>query len=270
MGYYYERALPYQPGQAKPYKVSRSKIDLFIQCPRCFYLDTRLRIKRPSSPPFQINKAIDELYKKEFDVHRQGQTQHPICETYDLKLVPFKHEKMDEWRDALRRGIQFLHEPTNLLISGGIDDIWVDLETDELVVVDYKATAKNGEVNLDADWQVGYKRQIEIYQWLLRRNGFKVKDTGYFLYTNARLDADGFADKLEFKTKLIDYKGDTSWVEATLFELKKCLESEDMPPVGKSVMNPLKPCEYCDYAKSRIALTLQALQSARASMTKTS
>ncbi len=259
----YRRPL-YQPGQTKPYKISRSKIDLFIQCPRCFWLDARLGIKRPSSPPFQINKAIDELYKKEFDIHREGQTSHPICETYNLKLVPFKHEKMDEWRDALRQGVQFLHEPTNLLVTGGVDDIWVDLETQELVVVDYKATAKNSEVNLDADWQMGYKRQMEVYQWLLRNNGFKVKDVGYFLYTNARLDADGFGDKLEFKTKLIDYKGDDSWVDKTVMDLKKCLDSEQMPAVGKNVMNPAKPCEYCDYAKSRTQLTVQALQKIKA------
>lgn len=249
MSYAYDRRKAYRPGQVEPYKISRSKIDLFMQCPRCFWLDARLKIKRPSSPPFRINSAIDELFKKEFDVHRDGQTVHPLCETYGLKLVPFKHEKMDEWRDALRRGVQFLHEPTNLLITGGIDDIWVDLETDELVVVDYKATAKNGEVSLDADWQIGYKRQIEVYQWLLRANGFKVKNTGYFVYTNGRLDADGFRDTLKFKTKLLDYEGDDSWVEQTLLDIKKCLASDVLPPVGKQVMKPSEPCEFCLYAK---------------------
>src|SRR5665213_2138937 len=227
----YERSPAYQPGQKTPYRVSRSKIDLFIQCPRCFWLGARLKIKRPSSPPFRINSAIDELYKKEFDVHRKNQTTHPICDTYKLKLVPFKHEKMDEWRDALRRGVTHLHEPTNLMVTGGVDDVWVDLSTNELVVVDYKATAKNGEVSLDAGWQDGYKRQIEVYQWLFRANGFKVKDSGYFVYTNARLDADGFGDKLEFKTKLIEYKGSDSWVEGILKKMKTCLESDEIPQV---------------------------------------
>lgn len=256
----YERTPPYRPGQTQPFRISRSKIDLFIQCQRCFWLDARLKIKRPSSPPFRINSAIDELFKKEFDVHRAGQTVHPLCETYGLKLVPFRHDKMDEWRDALRRGVIFLHEPTNLLITGGVDDIWTDLETDELVVVDYKATAKNSEVNLDAGWQDGYKRQIEVYQWLLRNNGFKVKNTGYFVYTNADLTADGFADTLQFKTKIIDYEGNDAWIEKTIMNIKKCLDSDTIPPVGKNVMEPSKPCEYCDYARSRTELTLKALK----------
>jgi CRISPR/Cas system-associated exonuclease Cas4 (RecB family) len=265
----YERSPAYQPGQTKPYRISRSKIDLFRQCPRCFWLDARLKIKRPSSPPFRINSAIDELFKKEFDVHRAGQTVHPLCETYGLKLVPFKHEKMDEWRDALRRGVQFLHEPTNLLVTGGVDDVWVDLDTDELVVVDYKATAKNSEVSLDAEWQDGYKRQIEVYQWLLRNNGFKVKDTGYFVYTNADLTAEGFKDTLTFKTKIIDYKGSDGWVEKTLLAMKQCLDNEDMPPVGKNVMDRSKDCEFCEYAKARTKLTIEAVQTKNAKQTVT-
>lgn len=256
----YQRSPAYRPGQTTAYRVSRSKIDLFLNCPRCFWLDARLKIKRPSSPPFRINSAIDELFKKEFDVHREGQTVHPLCETYGLKLVPFKHEKMDEWRDALRRGVTYLHEPTNLLITGGVDDIWVDLDNDELVVVDYKATAKNGEVSLDAGWQIGYKRQIEVYQWLLRNNGFKVKNTGYFVYTNASLEAEGFKDTLAFKTKIIDYDGNDSWVEQTIFDMKQCLDSDTMPPVGRNVMDQSKPCEFCDYARARTQLTIEALQ----------
>jgi hypothetical protein len=260
MGYERWRAAPYKPGQKTPYKVSRSKIDLFMQCQRCFWLDARFKISRPSSPPFRINSAIDELFKKEFDIHRADQTPHPICQSFDLKLVPFKHEKMDEWRDALTRGVQFLHEPTNLLVRGGIDDVWVDLENDELVVVDYKATAKDGEVNLDAGWQIGYKRQIEVYQWLLRQNGFKVKTTGYFVYTNAKLDAEGFKDTLEFKTKIIPYDGNDDWVEPTILKMKQCLDSDDIPAVGRNVMDQSRPCEFCEYAKTRTQLTLEALQ----------
>ena len=61
----------------------------------------------------------------------------------------------------MRRGIQYLHSPTNLLITGGVDDVWV-YPNGELIIVDYKATSKDGEVNLDSDWQIGYKRQMEV------------------------------------------------------------------------------------------------------------
>jgi CRISPR/Cas system-associated exonuclease Cas4 (RecB family) len=253
----YERNPAYQPGQTALYKISRSKIELFTQCPRCFWLDARLKIKRPSSPPFNINKTIDELYKKEFDLHRAAGTAHPIMVDNQIKAVPYQHQDLDTWRYNFT-GIATLHEPTNLHVYGAIDDVWVNPDG-ELIVVDYKATSKNKEVDIDSDWQISYKRQLEVYQWLLRANGFKVSDTGYFVYTNARLDVDGFDDKLEFKTKLIPYTGNDSWIEPTLRKMKDCLEGE-MPPVGTAAMGG--ECEFCTYAKARTELTLKALKTA--------
>lgn len=255
-----ERAPAYKAGQSEAFKVSRSKIELFTQCPRCFWLDARLKIKRPSSPPFRINSAIDELFKKEFDVHRANGTPHPIMSDNQIKAVPYSHADLDKWRHNFT-GVQYLEPKSNLLVTGAVDDIWVDDEGN-LIVVDYKATAKASEVNIDSDWQMSYKRQMEVYQWLLRANGFKVNDTGYFVYTNARLDLDGFDDHLEFHTKLIAYTGDDSWVEPTLLKMKACLENDAMPPVGQAAMGG--DCDFCSYARSRTELTLQDIQSKKA------
>lgn len=255
MSYMRERSLPYRPGQTGAYKVSRSKIELYMQCPRCFWLDVRLKITRPSSPPFNINKTIDELFKKEFDVHRAAGTPHPIMVDNNLDgILPFAHEKMDEWRHNFT-GVVALHEPTNLHVFGAVDDVWVN-KAGELIVVDYKATSKNKPVSLDSDWQISYKRQMETYQWLLRQNDFPVSNTGYFVYTNARMDLDGFGDHLEFTTMLIPYKGSDGWVEQTLQDMKTCMEG-DMPAVGNSIMGG--PCEHCTYARARTELTLEAL-----------
>ncbi len=51
-------------GQNK-FKLSRSKIDLFLECPRCFYLGNRLGVSRPPGFPFTLNSAVDALLKKE-------------------------------------------------------------------------------------------------------------------------------------------------------------------------------------------------------------
>ncbi|HUD10307.1 MAG TPA: PD-(D/E)XK nuclease family protein [Candidatus Saccharimonadales bacterium] len=252
----YRGSQPYKPGQTTAFKVSRSKIELFVQCPRCFWLDARLKIKRPSSPPFNINKTIDELFKKEFDEHRAAGTPHPIMRDNQIKAVPYQHKDLNTWRYNFT-GVTALHQSTNLHVFGAIDDVWVN-DAGELIVVDYKATSKNKEVDINSDWQISYKRQLEVYQWLLRQNGFKVSDTGYFVYTNARIDVDGFGDKLDFKTKLIPYVGNDGWVEPTLEKMKKCIDSESMPPVGTAAMGGA--CEFCSYAKSRTELTLRALR----------
>jgi CRISPR/Cas system-associated exonuclease Cas4 (RecB family) len=253
--YWRERSQPYRLGQKAPFKVSRSKIELYKQCPRCFWLDVRLKIKRPDGPPFNINKAIDELFKKEFDGYRVQGKPHPIMLEYEVDAIPFAHDKLDDWRETFV-GIQVLHEPTNLLVFGAVDDLWTS-PSGEVIVVDYKATAKDRDVNIDAGWQISYKRQLEVYQWLLRQNGLAVSDTGYFVYTNGRMDLDGFFDRVEFKTKLIPYTGNTDWVEPTLIAMKACMTG-DMPPVGDSIMGG--PCEFCTYARQRTELTLKAIK----------
>jgi CRISPR/Cas system-associated exonuclease Cas4 (RecB family) len=249
------RSLPYSPGQDNSFKISRSKIELFMQCPRCFWLDARLKITRPSSPPFNINKTIDELFKKEFDSYREKGEPHPLMSDNQIKAIPFTHKDLNKWRSNFT-GIATIHKPTNFYVFGAVDDVWVNTD-DELIVVDYKATSKASEVNIDSDWQISYKRQLEVYQWLLRQNGFKVSDTGYFVYANGRIDLDGFNDRVEFRTKVIPYKGSDSWIDPTLVKIKDCLDNDKMPPVGNAAMGGI--CEFCSYARARTELTVKEI-----------
>ncbi len=232
----------FDPKSKASFRLSRTRLAMFLECPRCFYIDRRLGVDRPPGYPFSLNSAVDALLKKEFDAHRAAQTQHPLMKEYKIDAVPFQHEKLNEWRDAMRRGITFLHQPTNLLITGGIDDVWVNPKG-ELLIADYKATSKEEEVNLDADWQIGYKRQIEIYQWLFRKNGFKVSKTGYFVYCNGDTSKESFGGKLEFDIKVIPYEGDDSWVEPAVIDAHKCLMSNNLPKPGPD-------CDYCLYRDS--------------------
>lgn len=231
----------YKPNSKDRFRVSRTKVDLFLECRRCFYLDLRYGVARVKYPPFTLNNAVDELLKKEFDKHRERGTWHPVLKENGLRLKPFKHEKMEEWRDAMRHGVQYDLPDTNLTIRGGVDDIWIDDEG-LLYVADYKATSKEGgqEVSIDSDWQIMYKRQVEIYQWLLRRNDFAVSNTAYFYYVNGLRDVSSFNGQLKFSVKLIPYEGDDSWVDTTLEEMYKCLLSEEIPESHKD-------CEFCGY-----------------------
>jgi hypothetical protein len=242
MGYHYNphrsRNL-YDPSSEKPFKVSRSKIDRFIECPRCFYIDRRLGTDRPPGFPFNINSAVDTLLKSEFDTHRLDGTPHPLQRAYGLEVVPATHAEIDDWRENFK-GVQYHHQPTNLIVTGAIDDLWVD-KAGEYYVVDYKATAKKSPVtNIDQAWQMGYKRQMEIYQWLLRRNGLEVSDTGYFVYCTGRPDAEAFDAKIDFDIHLIPYDGDDGWVEDAIVDLHACLNSDEIPAAGDD-------CNYCKY-----------------------
>lgn len=253
MSQYYKpnRQPDYNFGGPK-WRLSRSKIDLFLECARCFYLDNKLGVARPPGFPFNLNSAVDELLKKEFDTHRANGTQHPLAAAYGVDAVPFDDPRMDEWRDALRRGIQCVHKPTGLTVRGGVDDVWVDKEG-KLIIVDYKATSKNGKIeSLDEDWHRGYKRQLEVYQWLFRQNGFEVSDTGYWVYANASKDREAFDAKLEFEVTLVPYTGSSEWVEGALMSLKACLDSSEIPA-------PAAECDYCRYREAAGKALIKAM-----------
>lgn len=225
------------------WKLSRSKIDFWHECPRCFWLDNKLGTKRPGFPSFNLNIAVDELFKKEFDHYRKTQTPHPIMEQYHIDAVPYQHDKLDEWRDPFV-GITHTHKETGLIVSGGVDDVWLARDG-KLIIVDYKSTSKDGSIVelSDSPWDQQYKRQLGVYKWLLEQNGFKVADTGYLVYANASKEEPNFDDKLVFETTLVPVEVETKWIEPALKKIKECLDQETIPAIGPT-------CEFCPYREA--------------------
>ena len=232
----------FDPASVTPFALSRSKVDLFIECPRCFYLDRRLGIARPAGFPFNLNSAVDALLKKEFDAYRERGEPHPFITEAGLHAVPHAHPQLGTWRNNFK-GVRWVHQATGLELFGAIDDLWRDLDTGELIVVDYKATSKDAEVTLDAKWQDGYKRQMEFYQWLLRRQGLPVSNRGWFVYCNGRRDLESFGNRLEFRVKMIPYEGSDAWIEPVLAQIRRTLSAPEAPALNEE-------CEYCAFAAS--------------------
>lgn len=246
MGKYYQsnRNL-FSPKSKDPFTLSRSKFDLFYECPRCFYMAARYGLGRPSIPGFTLNNAVDALLKNEFDLLRQAGQSHELMKQYHISAIPSNHPDLPKWRgetpETRFKGASALHTPTNFLLTGMIDDVW-ESDSGELIIVDYKATSTIKEISLEDEYKQGYKRQMEFYQHLFRLLGFNVCNTGYFVFANALKNRDKFDGRLEFDTSIIAHQGDASWIEAKLMEAKDCLLSDKVPAPGAS-------CEHCDYRK---------------------
>ena len=84
---------------------------------------------------------------------------------------------------------------------------------------------------------------MEIYQWLLRQNGQKVSETGYWVYANASKEPPRFDAKLEFEMTLIAYQGKADWVDGVLLEIKACADSPEIPEASPD-------CDYCRYREA--------------------
>ena len=228
----------FDPYSTDPFKISRSKIEFFLECPRCFYIDRRLGVGRPDMPAFTLNSAVDTLLKKEFDSYRAKGLPHPIMKENGVNAIPLSHPEMDIWRENFK-GVQYHHQATNLILTGAVDDIWIQPDG-KLIVVDYKSTSTVNTISLDDEYKQAYKRQMEIYQYLLRNKGFDVSDTGYFVYANGRTDLPSFNSKLEFNIELISYDGNAAWVDGAVILLHKILMSDNIPDSNTE-------CKFCNY-----------------------
>ena len=227
-----------------PFKISRSKFSNFLSCKRCFYLDRVIGLKEPSMPGWALNIAVDELLKKEFDRYRNEQKAHPIMIKHKLDFVPYQHKDLDVWRNSLKGGISYHDEKTNIILHGGIDDIWFNLKEKKLVVVDYKAQSSNYPITISSylasEWHLSYKLQMDIYVHILKKMNFNVSDISYFYVCNGEKTNNKFENKIDFKTTLIPYLVDTSWIDGKLVEMKEVLNLDSPPGIEKT-------CEKCAY-----------------------
>ena len=144
---------------------------------------------------------------------------------YEMNLPVTYKEIVPQW------------EASNLKVGGGLDDVWFNKDTEELHIVDYKSTSQKSdgkEITLEDPWKAAYKRQMDLYVWVMRQKGFDVSDEGYFLYC----DGDRFSEYdflgtqnavMKFKMSLLPYTVDTTWIEPTLFNIKECLDGLRCP-----------------------------------------
>jgi len=225
----------------EPFRISRFRMERFLECPKCFYLDRRMGLDRPSMPGWPLNSAVDHLLKNEFDLLRKDGKKHALMEKYNIDAIPLNHPKLPEWRDDYYnyKGICTLHQPTNLELCGIVDDVWVN-PAGEFHVVDYKSTSTSKEISLDDKYKKAYKKQVEWYQWIFRQNGYDVSDIAYFVYANGLKGDRSFDGKIEFELQIISYKGDDSWIPPIIFKMKKCLQSNTIPDSAPD-------CEFCKY-----------------------
>ncbi len=226
-------------------RISRSGVEKSLNCKRCFYLEQKHKV-RLKTLPFTINIAVDNLCKNEFNYYRERQEPHPIFIEHNIDAVPFKHPSINDWRNNFK-GISYTDKSKNYHFYGAIDDVWVK-PNGELIISDVKATAKkefNWEETFNQhEYAKGYKRQIEMYQWLFRKNGFTVSNEGYLVYYNGLRNEPMFNQQVKFELHLVKLDCNDDWVEDAITAACKILESDVYPPGSND-------CFACQYLKKR-------------------
>ena len=235
----------YKPNQKDTFKLSRTKFENFLKCKRCFYLDVVGAIKEPSTPQFTLNALTDDLLKKEFDECRANQIPHKVMIENGLEnLVPFQHDEIDNWREPLRHGLQITKG--NIIISGGVDDIWINTTNGKLCVADYKSQTKSLPISEEEYWNdhyhESYKTQLDFYSYLLEKMGFEILENAYLLVVNGIREKEKFDWKIEFKPFIFSHKVDTSWIDGKINEMINLINQDLIPESNHA-------CENCAYRR---------------------
>ncbi|MFH0878043.1 MAG: hypothetical protein V1863_07485, partial [Candidatus Omnitrophota bacterium] len=107
----------------KPIQLSPNSLNLFLECPCCFWLDKRQGVKRPPPYPYALNSAVDVLLKGEFDKYRSKGEPHPLLIAHNIpaKLFP-NQDLLDQWRSNFS-GIRFYDKDLDATLFGAVDDI---------------------------------------------------------------------------------------------------------------------------------------------------
>ena len=241
----------YSPNQKEDFKISRGKFTNFLTCKRCFYLDRVKGLDPPGTPGWTLNETTDLLLKKEFDYCRERQIPHRLfIENKLSNVVPFDHPEIDNWRDSLHKGLMLRHKDTNIILTGGVDDIWQHNISKQLIIVDYKSQAKLGRLDkqdyLEDPYHEAYKIQMDFYAYLLSGMGFDVHQTSYFLVCNAKRDDQEFKKRMNFDEYLVPYNWNIDWIDNKIDEMVSLMNSRQVPEQNLSCKN----CAYSEqYAK---------------------
>jgi hypothetical protein len=219
---------------------SRTALDEFVECPRCFYFSRRLGHARPGGGMSGLPGAVEKLMRQELDGYRARHEQHPVMADLPGDLIPFDHPSLGDWRKS-KPGIRLAHAGSGFLLSGAPDDVWYSRETEELHIVDYKTTSSDDGATLETDWAPKYMRQVSFYQYLLSGIGHPASRVAYFLFAKADKEADAYGGIVRFDSIVRPYEVDTSWIEGALLGARACLEA-DAPPA------PTEDCKWCAWA----------------------
>ncbi|MEK6932881.1 MAG: PD-(D/E)XK nuclease family protein, partial [Nanoarchaeota archaeon] len=168
-----------------------------------------------------------------FDRFRDNNKLPPeLKELKDIKLFEDK-ELLKTWRNNLK-GIEFYDEENDVLLHGAVDNILSN--NGKLIVLDYKTRG----FDLKKDTAHHYQDQLDIYNFLLRKNGYETENYAYLLfYLPEQVMETG---EFKFKNELVKMKIDINHAEYLFKRAIKIIKGE-MPEPGEK-------CTFCKWREN--------------------
>lgn len=206
----------------KPIQLSPNSLNLFLECPHCFWLDKNMGIKRPPPYPYALNSAVDALLKEEFDTYRAKNLPHPMLKDNNIKAHLFGNQKLlNQWRNNFA-GIRYFDEILGATLFGAVDDV-LEFDDKKIAPLDYKSTGSTAANVYDR-----FQLQLDTYTFLMEKNGFKTPRKGYLAFYIVDKSR-GFIDRLPFRKEMVEIETNPSDIYEIFKDAVACLKNPTPP-----------------------------------------
>lgn len=207
-------------------KLSPSSLNILLECPRCFWLYINKGIKRPSIPVATITTGLDKVIKEYFNLFRAKDALPSILEgKVPGKLI----------RNLPHKGwLEFMDNEIGARLGGYLDEC-LDLGDNFYAALDHKTRGSR-----PADTHRAHQFQMDVYTFLLGKNGLPTKDLAYLIYYIPKVFAT--AKTIEFDVFPVEVKTDPLRAKKVFYEAVEMLK--------ESIPSAAKECEFCKWTST--------------------
>ena len=211
-------------------KLSPSTLNLFLECPRCFWLDKVKGVKRPRGIFPSLPGGMDRVIKAHFDIFRAKNALPPELagNNFDGVKLFTDQAQLEKWRNW-RTGLVYQDSDSSIL-SGALDDLLV--KDNCYIPFDYKT---KGSVTTEEDAVKYYQNQLDCYTLLLHENKMPSAGYAFLLYYSPKTVHENGA--VLFELQAIKIPTDKERARET-FKKAVALLKGPLPAVNGR-------CEYC-------------------------
>jgi CRISPR/Cas system-associated exonuclease Cas4 (RecB family) len=204
-------------------KLSPTSLNLFLECPRCFWLYINKNLKRPSIPVATITTGLDKVIKEHFNLYRAKGVLPPLLQN----KIPGKL-----MRDLPKRGwLDFTDNKIEATLGGYLDEC-LDLGDNLYAALDHKTRGSKPENTHKA-----HQFQMDVYTFLLEQNRFPTKRLAYLIYYIPKEVAS--KETIGFEVAPVEIKTNPEYAQKVFYDAIATLK--------KSIPPPHQDCGFCKW-----------------------
>ena len=214
-------------------KISPSSLNLFLECPRCFWLQMNKGFRRPKGPSSTLPSGVDYTLKAYFDYWRKQGGEPPILRGKLPGKLLTKQDMISKFRS---RSFGIFDTEAQAYFMGMLDDA-LELPDGSIVPLDNKTRGFP-----PTEVHPSYQNQMGAYTLFLRENNLPTKNLAYLVYwffDHKNMDLER---PLDFNISVKEIKTEPDRMRAVFRAAVSLLRQEIMPDAADN-------CTFCRYRR---------------------